>query len=189
MKKLNKKGFTLVELLAVIVILAVVMLIAVTAVGPLMTKARKSALGTEGVGMVNAAKTAYQTEQLSGKVGPTDSACFDLEWLCNSNYFEKGCTSGGDGYYGSVLATYSSGKLTYKFWLSNGSYTFGGVGTGLTNGIDPAKFDVEDTTNTVTDGTITAANKTKIKACGKTPSSNKISGWTYCSKAGNGCLK
>ena len=56
MKKLNKKGFTLVELLAVIVILAVVMLIAVTAVGPLMTKARKSALGTEGVGMVNAAK-------------------------------------------------------------------------------------------------------------------------------------
>ena len=32
----NKKGFTLVELLAVIVILAVVMLIGITAMGPIM---------------------------------------------------------------------------------------------------------------------------------------------------------
>ena len=61
----NKKGFTLIELVAVIVILAVVMLIAVSAVGPLMAKSRKGALENEGIALSNAAKTAFQAEQLA----------------------------------------------------------------------------------------------------------------------------
>ena len=188
MKRLNKKGFTLVELLAVIVILAVVMLIAVTAVGPLMTRARKSALGTEGIGMVNAAKAAYQAEQLTGKIGPTSSVCFDLQWLCKHNYFEKGCDGSGSGdkYSGSVLAYYASGKVSYKFWISNGSYAFGKTGTSTTIaagsalGIDPAKYDVEDSA-TVTDGTSASNN------CGMKVTSNKITGGIYCSNAANTC--
>ena len=60
----NKKGFTLVELLAVIVILAVVMLIGITAIGPLMTNSRKAALRSDGLDLINAAKTAYQAEAL-----------------------------------------------------------------------------------------------------------------------------
>ena len=179
MKRLNKKGFTLVELLAVIVILAVVMLIAVTAVGPLMTRSRKSALGTEGVSAVSAAKAAYQAEQLnaSSAIKPTSSVCFDLQWLCNHNYFEKGCkgASAGDNYSGSVLATYSNGKVTYNFWISNGIYVFGNA----TAGVDPNNYDVES----ATDGTSANAS------CGKTVATgNKISGLVYCSNAGNGCL-
>ena len=149
--RLNKKGFTLVELLAVIVILAVVMLIAVTAVGPLMAKARKNALGTEGIGMVNAAKTAYQAEQLSGKIKSTETVCFTLNWLCNMNYFEKGCSANGvmqDSYTGSVLVSHDSttGKNTYTYWISNGTYVFGNGYDNGTNGkgVDPAKFDVEN---------------------------------------------
>ena len=188
MKGLNKKGFTLVELLAVIVILSVVMLIAVTAVGPLMTRARKSALATEGIGMVNAAKSAYQAEQLTGVFGPTSSVCFDLQWLCKHNYFEKGCdgSSDGDKYSGSVLAYYNSGKVQYKFWISNGIYSFGTestettVANGFAKGIDPSKFDADSAGK---DGT-TASVK-----CGMKVASNKISGITYCSNAGNGCLK
>lgn len=127
--KLNKKGFTLVELLAVIVILAVVMLIAVTAVGPMMTKSRKSALGVEGVGAVDAAKAAFQAEQLNSTtdgIKPTSSACFTIDYLCEEGYFEKGCNEGEtDGYAGSVSVEHTeNGKFDYKFSITNGSYYF-----------------------------------------------------------------
>ena len=127
MKLNNKKGFTLVELLAVIVILAVVMLIAVTAVGPMMTKSRKSALGVEGVGAVDAAKAAFQAEQLNSESGitPTSTVCFPIKYLCDEGYFEKGCTGSGDGYDGSVLVQHGEGgKFTYRFSITNGSYYF-----------------------------------------------------------------
>ena len=169
---MNKKGFTLVELLAVIVILAVVMLIGITAVGPLMTRARKSALGTEGIGIVDAAKTAYQAEQLSGgsKINPTSSVCFDLQWLCSNKYFEKGCSGSesGDKYSGSVLVTYSGGsggKYTYNFWISNGVYTFANI--------DPASVDA----NSATDGTSASTN------CGN----SSLTGLIKCSGTGTSC--
>lgn len=47
MKKLNKKGFTLVELLAVIVILALLMVVATSTIGSSLTKSKVSAMGTE----------------------------------------------------------------------------------------------------------------------------------------------
>ena len=43
MKKINKKGFTLVELLAVIVILGVLLLIAVPSVNNIINNSRKKA--------------------------------------------------------------------------------------------------------------------------------------------------
>ena len=42
MKKINKKGFTLVELLAVIVVLAIVMGLAVVAISGVLDNARKA---------------------------------------------------------------------------------------------------------------------------------------------------
>ncbi len=47
MKKLNKKGFTLVELLAVIVVLALLMVVATTSIGTALNNAKKKALVTE----------------------------------------------------------------------------------------------------------------------------------------------
>ena len=117
----NKKGFTLIELLAVIVILAVVMLIAVSAVGPLMAKSRKGALENEGIALSNAAKTAFQAEQLNANsaIKATSTVCFDLEYLYNQKYYEKG---DAQGYTGSVLVTYANGDYTYKIWISNKTY-------------------------------------------------------------------
>ena len=177
--RMNKKGFTLVELLAVIVILAVVILIAVTAVGPLMSKSRKSALGTEGVGMVDAAKTAFQAEQLnnSSKIKATSDVCFNLNWLYSKNYFEKG--SGSDGYTGSVLVDYNAGKYTYTFWISNGTYRFGSAAGTNGAGVSPNGYDVENTT-------IVADAATANVQCGKTLSGGKISGVVYCS--GTSCV-
>lgn len=120
----NKKGFTLVELLAVIVILAVVMLIGITAIGPLMANSRKSALKSDGLDLMNAAKTAYQAEAL--KTSPaftaTSTVCMPLDWLKNQGY-----TEAKSGYKGSVLVTYSDGQYSYKYWITNGVYSYLGA--------------------------------------------------------------
>ena len=53
MKKINKKGFTLVELLAVIVILALIMAIAVVSMSGIMTGARKSTMKETALQIIN----------------------------------------------------------------------------------------------------------------------------------------
>lgn len=52
--KLNKKGFTLVELLAVIVILAIIMLIATPSILNIIGEARKGAARSSAMGYINA---------------------------------------------------------------------------------------------------------------------------------------
>lgn len=123
----DKKGFTLVELLAVIVILAVVMVIAVTAVTPLMAQSQKGALGSEGLSLVDAAQIAYQSQQMATgdkKIKPTQDACFDLHWLEQNGYYTS--KKSLKDYTGSALVTYNSADKTYsyKFWISDGSYVF-----------------------------------------------------------------
>ncbi len=117
----NKNGFTLVELLAVIVILAVIILIATSNVLSNLEKGRRSALAVEGNTLVkDSATTAYQLGILDGTV-TTGSVCYSLEYLHKNDYFSKGAS---DNYTGSVLVSVpADGKgVTYKFWISNGSY-------------------------------------------------------------------
>ena len=56
MKKLNKKGFTLVELLAVIVILAILMAIAATNIGPVIDNTRRSSMRTTAQNIMEAVR-------------------------------------------------------------------------------------------------------------------------------------
>ncbi len=130
MKIANKKGFTLVELLAVIVILAVIILIATNSVLSQMDTARKNALAIEGNTLINAAKNAYQSAILEGDI-TTGAACFDLQYLYKEGLFSKGST---DKYTGSVLVSPDSTgkKVTYKFWISNGSFVIDGKDAGAT---------------------------------------------------------
>lgn len=129
----DTKGFTLVELLAVIVILAVIMLMAVTAVTPIMEKSRKSALGDEGLQLVEAAKMAFQAEQMGTaiKYKATDTVCFSMAWLYKNNYFDYGSgnVADGDGYVGSVLVAYdkTTKNYNYTFWIDNGTYAYNNV--------------------------------------------------------------
>ncbi len=144
----NKNGFTLVELLAVIVILAVIILIASNSVLSQMDKARKNALAIEGNTLINSAKNAYQSAILEGSI-TTGSACFSLEYLYKEGLFSKGKDK--DGYTGSVLVSPDgSGKIvTYKFWISNGSYVVSGetgtTGSGATNGTSASEDCGSDT--------------------------------------------
>ncbi|GGH86061.1 type IV pilus assembly protein PilA [Pullulanibacillus pueri] len=69
MRKLLKsqKGFTLVELLAVIVILAIIAAIAVPSVGHLISKSKDNAKVAEAIEIISASKTyvAAENDQLS----------------------------------------------------------------------------------------------------------------------------
>lgn len=137
MKKKNT-GFTLIEMLAVIVVLAILILLTTSSVVPLVTTARKNALGIEGNKLIEAGKSAYQMAILDGKV-TNGSACFSLEYLFNQQYFPKGPS---DKYSGSVLvAVDSNKKVSYTFWISNGSYVFDNAKSGTVGsaGKDGAK--------------------------------------------------
>ena len=103
MKK-NQKGFTLVELLAVIVILAVIILIAVNAVLPQMQKARKKSFADEGLSFAKAAENAYVDNQSSG------TKAFTVSYL-KSNYVTKSDSS----YSGCIIVNADAdGNITGK---------------------------------------------------------------------------
>ena len=124
MKKLNKKGFTLVELLAVIVVLAIIMIIAVPAVLESMDTAKKNTLVIEGRKALNAAMSKYQSDVLMGTVptlttDPEDATkkvyCYSLSDLG---------VDGGGKYTGKV--TIGEDKTTYKVYIGDTEYAIMG---------------------------------------------------------------
>lgn len=91
----NKKGFTLVELLAVIVILAVIILIAINAVLPQMAKARKNSFADEVMNYAKAAETKYVSDNADEEVTDGDvttGICYMLKNL-HGEYVTKNDTS------------------------------------------------------------------------------------------------
>ncbi len=112
MKNINKKGFTLVELLSVVVILSVVVLIATNAVVPMMSNAKKQVLATEGNKFMRAAQTLYVQKNEAG------TKCYSYDEVINAGIIEKNDAS----YKGSFLIEATEdGKYSYKMWLSNGT--------------------------------------------------------------------
>ena len=72
MKKLNKKGFTLVELLAVIVVLALLMVVAASSIGSALDNSKKKALLTETQKLVTNISAEAQSLKLMGEVKKAD---------------------------------------------------------------------------------------------------------------------
>ncbi len=89
MKK--SKGFTLVELLAVIVILAILVLVAAPAVTNIMTKSQKNVFKNDVLGMVKSMDTAFteksslKIDTLSGTPSPTDGKVHNVT-VSNARY-------------------------------------------------------------------------------------------------------
>lgn len=118
MKKLNKKGFTLVELLAVIVVLALLMVIATSTIGSALDNSRKKALTIAAQKFLNDAYTTAQSELLNGSQATTSVSI------------------NKDGYSGSITIDATTGKIT-SYCVSvtqynikvNGTHTGDGVPT------------------------------------------------------------
>ena len=124
MKNLDKRGFTLVELLSVIVILSVIVLIATNAVVPMADSAKKQVLAMEANTLVTAAQTLYVQENSSS------TKCYTYDEIINSGLIEKN----DDAYTGSIfIEVDGEGNYTYKIWLSNGQYIINGVAPDVTS--------------------------------------------------------
>lgn len=141
-RNINKKGFTLVELLAVIVILAVLALVAMPNVTRLMNDSRKNAFITEVENFVTYAQTSYTNSQISGTVpkGPDESLitgqkfndvsydyyCVSYAKLVSGGFIQK---SNGDNYKG-IFEIYmpTDGTSTKTIiYMSNGNYQINGL--------------------------------------------------------------
>lgn len=138
MKKINNKGFTLVELLAVIVILAILVLVALPNVTGVMANARKSAFRTEALTMArDGAGMAYSNAMLGGsaitpgtnqaddgsgkvyKIAGGEYMCITFANLRNKGFIEKNNATG----YGGHVKLYNNGTTTLMYIrLTNGTY-------------------------------------------------------------------
>lgn len=153
----EKHGFTLVELLAVIVVLAIIMLIAVQAVLPLLQDARKKAFATEVQAAIEAAQTYYVAKSLSKNATVGDGLYVDLQTLIDENMYSTKRT----GYSGYVKiypkSTTGSNDYLYQIWMTNGQYAVDGKGVKdeQNQAIDP---DVD-----ITEGTTYTAKPTKVR--------------------------
>lgn len=137
MKKTNKKGFTLVELLAVIVILGVLLMIAVPAIQNVINKSKKNAFIDQAKLAVENVETMISVTEVTMPEGKNscDIALSDIK-------LDRGSWT---GYTGKVTVSRtnddSSDKLyTAKITISNGTYS-------ITNG-DTTTTAVDDTLNT-----------------------------------------
>ena len=101
----NQKGLTLIELLAVIVILGIIAAIAVPAIGNVIEKSRQDAVHADAVQVLNAAKLYVAAE------APKASITFD----------NKGNTDPTDG-LGDFLDNIETYSITIT--VSNGSYSY-----------------------------------------------------------------
>ena len=104
----NKKGFTLVELLAVIVILAIIIILVVPNVFTAMEKAKKNAFVIEARKVINAGMNQVQTNILAGA---ETQSCYTFAELHIDS---------GDKYHGSIA--YDSVNNTYKIYMEDGTY-------------------------------------------------------------------
>jgi len=112
-----KKGFTLVELLAVIVILAVLILLATPAILNLSTNAQVRVFVIEARVIAEVGERAYMQQTGGGDF------CVTLRELVDNNDLRK---SLGDNWRGRVTITTSGGNPTTRIWLTDGSYWIDG---------------------------------------------------------------
>lgn len=122
MKKMNKKGFTLVELLAVIVILAVIVLVAVNNILPRAEEAKVRAFKTDVNMFMNAAEGYYLDLQFKGESWPTNGV--KLEELVTKGLIKKADIAS----YGGCI-TYDSSSKVFKINVANSQFKTSGVVT------------------------------------------------------------
>ena len=104
MFKSNKKGFTLVELLAVIVILALLIVITANTVLPMMNKSKQNAMVVYAERVLNTASASYQADSITGGTGAKNYSIANL--------------MGESNYYGCVKVETDSSSTTVKYKYS-----------------------------------------------------------------------
>lgn len=127
MNKNNKKGFTLVELLAVIVVLALIMVLTVPTILTQMENAQKKSFIVFSGRVINKAIEKHAEKDLVGT--PNFGTVKNDTALTNKNCFnltQLGFQSEGS-YTGFVTIETEGATTTYKLYLKDKKYMFNGV--------------------------------------------------------------
>ena len=134
---MKKKGFTLVELLATIVVLSVIALIAVPIVINVIEKAKKSALVSSVNGLVESANIYYTNQILKEDI--TNDVIFDFEEGVQTS--DNKLSYKGKVYNGKLILTSDSDVITciddgkyYAYKEKNSDEIVSGIGTCLYDG-------------------------------------------------------
>lgn len=114
MKKLNKKGFTLVELLAVIVILGVIMLIAIPSVGTIIKNSRENSFVSSGKMYISTAQNYVAGENLGN-----GNYCISVNTLTEGKV-DKSPINPDNNIEGYVLIKIADDGITYEANISDG---------------------------------------------------------------------
>jgi type IV pilus assembly protein PilA len=115
----DKKGFTLVELLAVIVILAIILVIAVPKILNVIESTRTESMESTGLLMLDSAEREYATRLALGTLDQTNDriTCSDVASLSSTDYV---LTAGATN---CTLDFDSNGKATLYIWgAANGKF-------------------------------------------------------------------
>ncbi|SOB93963.1 type IV pilus assembly protein PilA [Ureibacillus xyleni] len=128
----NEKGLTLIELLAVVVILGIISAIAVPAIGNIIQNSRDKAILSEGVNILSAAKLAYT----DGKCDVSSPASGAATAECDStdiNGYLDGVELGGTDQPTATANLTAAGTwtLTYSRWtdIKGNDYKVSGAAT------------------------------------------------------------
>ena len=148
--KMNKKGFTLVELLAVIAILAILVVMAVPNVLSMFNGAKSSAFASQAESLYKAAQEQVISKQLTGASSSAYTFCsataannLNINASSNLHYYIK----------------YSNGNIT-DFYVEDGSFAIKLTGTVQLESIPVVSGD--------TYSNIYLSNGTKITTCAAT---------------------
>lgn len=112
MKKIrNNKGFTLVELLAVIVVLAIVMGLAVVGITSVLDNTRKSAFASDAKSFIQGARSLVNSDQANALLG-------------DATTYAPSCVTGGTVYLPiELIPLEQGGKSPYGVAYSKGTAT------------------------------------------------------------------
>ena len=168
---MNKKGFTLVELLAVIAILAILMLLIMPNVLNMFNTGRKDAFKVQVNSIVKAAEEQRQSDVFNSSV--TYMYCYGTGTDCTPNMSLN--TSEGDVKYMVVFDSYN--KVT-GVALSNSNYCY--IKSGNVSDINTNDF-IENSALSCTGTTCTCSGSQSVSL----PSGVKYAYWTMA-EGGNG---
>ena len=111
-----KKGFTLVELLAVLVILGIILTITYYSVNSLLNNSEDSLSDTQEAAIIEAAKIYYLEEGMDLESG-LNKVCVSVSYLINKGYIDRSeikDPSSKNPINGYVIIENDNDKYTYK---------------------------------------------------------------------------